>query len=320
MNTLNHSLKTEFTAIKDSSRFPYRFIENEIGNPLPIVALTAFFRSDKDKELYYKYIEEGIPVIGMTAYKSFPLKITDPAEDKYHLTDPFDYLSIPVWLYCMDDYKRYGFNLNRHILSNISESDFYDVDTEPPVEKKYDFIYICNKDADNCPLTGWNAINRNYLLALRCFPIMVNEFKLKGLCVGRVGCNLDEYGNNLEVTDFLPWAELQQKMRESKFLFLPNIYDASPRVIAECITKGLPVLMNRAIICGTKYVTNETGELFTDEYDIVNSLHNITTKQYNCKEWWNNNYGIQRSGKKLAAFIKSVYPSFHNVNFMRLII
>jgi hypothetical protein len=169
-------------------------------------------------------------------------------------------------------------------------------------------------------MQGWNAINRNYALALRCFPIMINEFGLKGLCVGRIGCDLKQYQNNLEVTDFLPWGELQKKMRESKFLFLPNIYDASPRVIAECITKGLPVLMNRSIICGTKYITEETGELFTDEYDITNSLINIITKKYNCKEWWKQNYGVQRSGKKLASFIKSIYPDFKDVNFMRLII
>jgi hypothetical protein len=324
MTMLKHFLKTEFTVVKDSSRFPYRYIENEIGNPLPIVVLTAFFRSDKDKELYYKYIEEDIPVIGMTAYKSFPLKITDISEDKYHLKDTFDYLNIPVWLYCMDDHERYGLNFNKHFLLNISESDFYDIENDnisSLTEKKYDFIYVCNKDSDECPMTGWNAINRNYALALRCFPIMVKKYGLKGLCVGRIGCDLSEYGNMIETTDFLPWADIQQKMRESKFLFVPNIYDASPRVVAECITKGLPVLMNRSIICGSKYITPDTGELFTDEHDIHNALNSITTKSYNCKLWWTQHYGIQKSGKKLAEFIKSVYPDkFNNINFMRLVI
>ena len=302
-------------------QFPFRYFKDHNNNILPIVALTAFFRNNEDKELYYKYINAGIKVIGITAYKTFPMKIRDVSEDKYHLTDSFNYTNeIQLWLACMQNLELYNFS-NKNIISNISESDFYDIDISfNNSNKKYDFIYICNKDSDNCPREGWNAINRNYDLALKCFPIMINEYNMKGLCVGRIGCDLSSFKDNITVTDFLPYPELQQKMRESKFLFLPNIYDASPRVIAECITKDLPVLMNKSIICGFKYITKETGEFFIDEHNIRNGLDNIL-KNKSPKKWWKENYGIDKSSKKLRDFLFLYYPEIlHNVNLVSFII
>ena len=290
---------------------PYRYFKDENNNILPIVSITAFFRSNADKNQYYKFIENKIPVIGVTAYKTFPIKITDPSEDTYHLTDKFNYLKeIKIWLTCMRDLHLYNFNKN-HIILDISESDFYDIENDNMKKNKiYDFIYICNKDSDTCPLNGWNAINRNYNLALRCFPIMINEYNLTGLCVGRLGCDLSEYKDKIITTDFLPYNELQDKMRESRFLFLPNIYDASPRVIAECLIKDVPVLMNYSIICGFKYMNSETGEFFIDENNIRNALDNLLGKinTISPKTWWNENYGIEKSSIKLRNFLNIYYP------------
>ena len=235
---------------KSQQKFPYRFLKDENNNIIPIVALTAFFRNDEDKKLYYSYLNADIKVIGVTAYKTFPIKIRDVAEDTYHIKDDFNYIdNIKVWLACVKNLELYNFDQIKNITIDISESDFYNTDYTIR-NKIYDFIYICNKDKDSneCSMNGWNAINRNYELALKCFPIMINEYKLKGLCVGRIGCDLSQFGDNITITDFLPYNELQEKMRESKCLFLPNIYDASPRVVGESLTKGLPVLMNQNII------------------------------------------------------------------------
>ena len=113
---------------KENRKFPFRYFRDENHNILPVVALTAFFRSDEDKNLYYKYINSGINVFGITAYKSFPKKIDDPSEDKYHLTDDFDYLgNIKNWLCCFKNIEEFGFTKNHNIL-DISESDFYNID------------------------------------------------------------------------------------------------------------------------------------------------------------------------------------------------
>ena len=172
--------------------------------------------------------------------------------------------------------------------------------------KKYDFIYICNKDDDTCPKTGWNAINRNYDLALKCFPLMCNQLNWNGLIVGRVGCDLEKlYGDKLEVVDFLEYSVLQDKMRESKYLFVPNIFDASPRVIAECITKDIPVLMNRNILCGSKYINSQTGEFFSNETDLHIAIQNIQKRYYDIspRKWWKKNYSKEIRQKMLRDFL-----------------
>ena len=99
-------------------------------------------------------------------------------------------------------------------------------------------------------------------------------------------------------------------MRASKFLFVPNVFDASPRVVAECLTKDLAVLMNRNILCGSKYITYETGELFTDETDIRPALTSLLNKQFKIspKKWWSENYSQEKSQKVLREFLDRSFP------------
>ena len=296
----------------DHRMFPFRYFTDSSNNVLPIVAVTGPFRDEKAKQRYYEYKEKGIHIFGITAYKSFPNnQLFGKEEGEYERNDDFNYVeNIKDWLCCFKDKEKYGFSIYNNII-DISESDFYDAENDKNTIKKYDFIYICNKDEDSCPLNGWNAINRNFDLALKCFPILCNEFHLKGLVVGRVGCGLEkEYGNKLEVVDWLDWHVLQEKMRESKILFVPNVFDASPRVIAECITKDVAVLMNKNILCGSKYINYETGEFFSDELDLKRSIDSLLNRIYKIspKKWWNDNYSQEKSQKKLRNFLADAFP------------
>jgi hypothetical protein len=297
---------------KDHRMFPFRYFTDEQSNPLPIVAITGFFRGKDAEDRYNEYVKKGIHIFGITAYKSFPNReLLDKSEGEYERTDSFDYTSkIRDWLCCFKNKENYGFS-SRNRTIDISESDFYNAETEASVKKTYDFIYICNKDTDSCPIDGWNAVNRNFDLAKKCFPIMCKEFGLKGLVVGREGCGLEkEYGDKLEVIGWLEWHVLQEKMRASKILFIPNVFDASPRVIAECLTKDVAVLMNRKILCGSKYITYETGELFTDEADIRPALTNLLNKLFKIspKKWWRENYSQEKSQKALREFLAQSFP------------
>jgi len=144
---------------------------------------------------------------------------------------------------------------------------------------------------------------------------MINQYGLKVLVIGRVGCGLEQlYGDKIEVTDFLPWSDFQEKLRESRILFVPNIMDASPRVIAEAMIKGLPVIMNKNIVCGSKYVTEQTGNLFQDATDFEDALSR-TLNKYDAispkvvQAWWLNHYGVQRSAKKLRDYLVACYPN-----------
>jgi hypothetical protein len=304
--------------------FPFRYFEDEKNNILPVVAVTGPFRGKDALDKYNEYVEKGVKIFGITAYKSFPRIIVDGTENKYEVVDQFDYLSkIKNWCTCFKNNSEFGFTVNNNTI-DISESDFYDADDGDDVPKKYDFIYICGKDGDNCPLNGWNAINRNFNFALAVFPIMMKKNKLKGLIVGRLGCGLEEeYGDRVEIMDFLPWAELQDKMRESRFLFIPNVNDASPRVIAECLTKNVSVFMNINILGGWKYVTPETGEFFTNEYDFEDSLNRLLDKleDMSPKEWWKKNYSQKTSRKKLRNFLEKSFPgTFTNIEEVKFIL
>ena len=291
--------------------FPYRALCNENRELIPVVALTAFFRSVDDIKRYENYLANGTKVVGFTSYKTFPKTITDNTGDKNTIMDGFDYIGkIKNWVVCFKDPKAYGFN-DSHNMIEMSESDFKDAEEAPPtVEKKYDFIYICIQDLeDSCPLDGWNATNRNFDLALKCFPIMINEFGLKLLVIGRKNCGLEEkYGDKIEVVNMLPYQEFQEKLSQSKYLFVPNIYDASPRVVTEAIAKNIPVLMNRNIVCGSKYINYETGELFTNENDIRTHLQNMLGRQMSPQKWWRQNYSKKAAGIKFRNYLYSLYP------------
>jgi hypothetical protein len=310
---------------RETGFFPFRYFQDSNSNLLPFVAVAGFFRDESAKQKYYEYVENGIHVFGITAYKSFPRIITDGTEGEYETNDDFDYTgNIKNWLCCFNRPQEYGFTENNNIIV-MSESDFYDVTIEQnTVEKKYDFIYVCLKDEKpNCPINGWNAVNRNFKLAKKCFPIMIGEYGMNGLVVGRVGCGLENlYGDKLEITDMLDYHVLQEKMAQSRFLFVPNIFDASPRVISECITKNVPVLMNKDILCGSKYITSETGEFFENEYDLRSSLNRLLNKMDTISPatWWKKNYGTDIAEKKFRDFFNNAFPgsltNIPNVKFV----
>jgi hypothetical protein len=67
---------------------------DENRNFIPIVALTAFFRTQKDIDRYNTYIKKGLKVIGYTSYKTFPKPISDDSADNQTLNDTFQYTNI----------------------------------------------------------------------------------------------------------------------------------------------------------------------------------------------------------------------------------
>jgi hypothetical protein len=63
--------------------FPFRYFTDPSGKVVPLVAVTSFFRDDAAKKKYEEYVKNGIPIIGITAYKSFPKPIKDGSADVY---------------------------------------------------------------------------------------------------------------------------------------------------------------------------------------------------------------------------------------------
>jgi len=144
---------------------------------------------------------------------------------------------------------------------------------------------------------------------------MCVEFKLKGAIIGRNKCEFTNKCVNVKVFPFLTFHEFQKELQKAKFLFVPNISDASPRVITEALCYNMPVLVNYNIVGGWHNVIPKiTGEFFTNEYNIKDALKKITTNIYHSREWYVNNRGLKKSGVELAKFLIKTYSNLNNKN------
>ena len=294
--------------------------ENNIKEQLNIVLLSHPFTRDSSWEQYNEYLRDKFLILGITSYSEFP-KITSNKLDGLHNPEDkawkYDYMNVVKgWLHCFREPHRFIDEGIRKML--LSESDFCDSEYYKPdrsIKKIYDFIYLCPKDSDTDPIKkkdcfGWVATNKNWKLALKCLPILCGKYKLKGLLVGRKDCDLPiECKNLIETTNFISKDELLKKYRQSRFLFIPNKVDASPRVLTEALCTGLPILVNSNILGGWKYVNDNTGAFFGNKHDISSGIEYILNNYTNLnpRENFINNFGKEKTGKEFKNFIEENY-------------
>ena len=294
--------------------FPFKNIKDEHNHNTNTVAIVAPFREKAHKQTLRELVGKGYRIIGITSYLQFPGPVHnshDPAAEE----DMSWYIDkCKAWLYCgRTPIKVFGWSTIPRI--QMAQSDFTNPSGVKPkgLEKKWDFIYIClNDNKDTCP-EGWNSVNRNWELAKRCFPIMCLEYGLRGLIVGRQGCKIDStLEPYLDRKEFIPYYEFVDHLEMAKFTFLPNIQDASPRILTESLCKNNPVLVNHNIHGGWKYVTPHTGEFFTGPEDIRPALDRLTKHydEYTPRAYFKAHYGPLHTGPKLAHFLRQADPLF----------
>ena len=97
-------------------------------------------------------------------------------------------------------------------------------------------------------------------------------------------------------------------VKQSRFLLLPQVHDASPRVASQALALDTPLLMNRNLIGGWKYLNEKTGEFFHDMSDFRESvqrlLRNVEAGNvYEPRKWVTDNYGSEISGAKFKKWI-----------------
>lgn len=295
--------------LEEKLEFPFKRVYNEKNEPTHIVLLTAFFRSDAHKLTFIKYRDAGFLMLGITSYKKFPFKVTTGCEDTYHHKMDFDYFKqMRGWLYCFTDPVLIrGLGVPS---IDIAESDFRSIShTAVPPPKKYDYIYSC-LGGNDC----WQFDARNFPLAKKCFPVM-SAMGLTGLIVGR-SKSLESIPGVTVIPKMVEYHKFQELMSECRFIFAPNMNDASPRVVTEALTKGMPVLMNKHILGGAKYVNPVTGVFFTNEINIVDALHVIVplsrdpNTRKRIQDWWTERFGRNRSGRRFLEFVKTNYPAY----------
>ena len=279
-----------------------------------IIFITHPFADANQIKKYQDLKKAGNLFIGMTSYSEFPAKMTNPYDRfsdpndiawKYNYNDLVD-----AWCYCFRNPKNFIKSEKPSIL--LSESDFLDYRRHKPNPNiKYDFIYICLKDNEKCK-EGWQSYIRNWKATKDMLDIMCNEYGLKGLLVGRIGCDIPSTCHNLmDLTDFQKYNEFIGNFNKCRFIFLPNTVDASPRVASEAMCYNLPLFMNYNILGGWKYIVSGiTGEFFRDNFreSLSLFLQNLNTNVYKPREYFIKNYGHENSGKKFLEFVKSIYP------------
>ncbi len=324
-------LSYQLTNIPDVE-FPFKNVKDQNNRNLNIMVITAPFRSDKDKDNFNKYVQKyNIPMLGMASYLNFPGEITHPYDDPYYKKNfkKHDYINSCIgWCHGFRDPKANGLDKSKIPVMELSESDLVIHTFKPSKKKDWDFIYVCLQDNKNCKY-GWQAENRNWNLAKKCFPIMCDKYKLKGLLVGRLNCDytpkckdsLTIMGNK-DNEGKLEYHDFMDKLSKSKFLFVPNIRDASPRVLTEALVVDVPVMVNEKIYGGWKYVNEKTGEFFNDENDFPKALEKMLQKikqqKYQPRKWFTSRYSIQKTGKKLYDFIKKIYPEVWDAKYVSL--
>lgn len=298
-----------------SVSFPFKNLFDDKGNKLNVILIAAPFREIKDEQLYEYYKDRGLSFCGISSYLDFPNPIVNPYEDRFHVARGHNYTEmVQGWLNCFrkPEYIEAISHLPNILLTEADLKDVKNFEVSS-FKKEYDFLYCCLPDDDICS-PGWQSYNRNWDLAKKCLEIMCSVFKLRGAMVGRQNCDFTEQCNGIvKVFPALSYDKFQEELKKSRVLFVPNVSDASPRVMTEAMCYNIPVLVNESILGGWhNVVPGITGEFFNDERDISFALKKILTTQYHPRKWYMGNRGKEISGKKLADFLVKTYPNINN--------
>jgi hypothetical protein len=170
--------------------------------------------------------------------------------------------------------------------------------------KKWDVIYNGGSKQE------FHTYHKNWELAKKCFAKMA-EAGYKILIIGRTKMDTkDEEHPNIILKSGAPYYEFLDLIENSKVLFVSGVSDASPRVITESLVKDVPVLVNKDIFGGWKYINNHTGSFFTDENDVVSKLTNMIQRvdkgEYHTRKWFEETQfvdGVPKAGIRLKEFI-----------------
>ncbi len=255
---------------------PFLTLTDEKKKDKNIIGIRHVPASDSEKMAFLK--SSGYYFIGISSYQNFPGKIESKVDiDK---TKNYNIFNDPVikdcligWCYCQRDIDDILPKQMPRIL--LPESDFMNKDNYSyniNVKKEYDFIYNCQKG-------DWQDHCRNWKLAEKCIDIMVNKYNLKIVLIGKKGATNEPKHKNITSTDFLNHSVFKSYMSKSKYIFVPNIFDASPRVVSEAFLYNLPVLENKNIIGGWHYINEKTGMQFNDINDFEKVLCKFLEKK-----------------------------------------
>jgi glycosyltransferase involved in cell wall biosynthesis len=237
----------------------------------------------------------GVRLAGMSSYLTFPRDIPD--ERDYGLV-------CEAWCHPFREPER--FLPAGMPAALLSLSDFTDPRLVRPLQRwparaRWDVVYVGASES-------WKREAKGWWLAARCLPRICDELGLRALVVGAPGDGF-EPSPRVRFTPWLPWPEFLATLAAARVLFVPNGLDPSPRVIAEALCLDVPVVVNRAILGGWKYVNAFTGEHFDGEHDATAAVERCLARGLRPRRWFAANHGPYHAGRRLLGLLRSVDPA-----------
>lgn len=260
-----------------------------------------------DREVFERFARER-RLIGLTSYGTFP-RIHAVFDGKNRAIEGKDGRERPevarcaAWAHCFRSPRQYLPEGRPQAL--ISISDFTDPDwvsasgLGTPTQKRWDVIYLCCANP-------FNELTKNWALAKRCLSRLAHDLGITALLVGRDQAPDIPDVPGIETCGELPWHELMPLLAQSRAAFFPNVLDASPVFLTEALCLDVPVVVNRRILGGWKYVAPDTGRFFTDENDVTSAVTACLTERFAPRARFSAIHGPDRAAGRLAAFLDTV--------------
>eukprot|EP00985_Skeletonema_marinoi_P020818 scaffold12439_cov106-Skeletonema_marinoi.AAC.3 len=204
---------------------------------------------------------------------------------------------------------------------NLEEPYFFGRQQQAQKEEiLYDFVYSGGDQDVETDCVGWASYNKNFSFVREALEVMCSdEFNVTGVLVANKNkantkaCTIpSSCDGKIVQTTFLDQRQFFTYLSQARWAFLPQICDASPRVSTQALSMNKPLLMNRNIMGGWKYLLpGVTGEEFNDIHDFRAQLRKILdntrgkNNPYEPIEFVRENYGNPVAGVRLLEYVKS---------------
>lgn len=303
-------------------QYPFQAVTNQKGKEVNIILVRS--APDQRQIAMYERLKEEILFIGISSFEDFPKPSVNPYSAKY-AKDKYTGM-FPGFLHMMrpDDAKKW---FPPHVkLLLMSQSDFQLPNHAPrdySVPRKWDFTYSGSDQDVHNDCKGWSSFAKNWTFVQdEALEVMCGELGLTGVLVATIDkqnrkrCKIPKSceGKILQ-TQYIPQDQFLHYVEQSRFLFLPQIHDASPRVSTQALANDVPLLMNAHISGGWKYLNDQTGEMFHDMTDFREAARKIVKNadvrdHYKPREWIREHYGNAVQGERLFKFIRDEFPEW----------
>ena len=210
----------------------------------------------------------------------------------------------------------------------LSESDFIDPAfiriSKRRTRPTWDFFYFTSGGKHARKFKGSDVFGRS-------LDILCGEFKLRGLIIKYMKHKrsflspekeiIKKYAGLITIRKGLQKAKtVAAIMSRSKFGFFPNTLDCSPLMISESLVRNCPILVNKDIFGGWKYVNEKTGCLFDpkSDDDLGASVESVLSSKFCPKKEYMSKYGYINTAQRFASVAGRYIKGFSGFSLIGL--